>query len=226
VSIRNRGASSEFISVSYPFQFFGSAIGATAAFAFTGNSIFTRPRPPNNDAARLPKTVFTRLALQQKSADAVARLFDNSLSILPGHWYVANRNTIRSVEVRPYSPSRRPCIRIVETQECYTNHFRGDRDPTNESVRRLKRLEKFAGEELAETSRRGNSVGEAGCLLNPLLRLRDATQCGRKSTSASVLCAIDEAGLVVEARDHYRNGILPKVCLRRPARCANRSPRQ
>jgi hypothetical protein len=39
VRLRHKSGNREFLTVSYPFQFFGSAVGANSTLAFTGNSI-------------------------------------------------------------------------------------------------------------------------------------------------------------------------------------------
>ena len=75
VRLRKGQTTREFLSVSYPFQLFGSAVGANADIGFTGNSIGMQRRiwMPVRDSLmrRVPKTVLTRLMLECRSIAAV-----------------------------------------------------------------------------------------------------------------------------------------------------------
>ncbi|MDO9326102.1 MAG: hypothetical protein Q7T80_14220, partial [Methanoregula sp.] len=105
VRIESDQGNKEFLSVSHPFQLFGSSAGATPSFAFTGNSIKMdkqrKARIRGSLRCRVPKTVLSRLMLEQDGIPAVKRLLRSHHSTLPNHWFVVDNKSIWSVQLRP-----------------------------------------------------------------------------------------------------------------------------
>jgi hypothetical protein len=68
----------KFLSVSYPFQLFGSSCGATSQFAFSGNSIELDESlsecVEKTVAGRIPKTILTRMLLDANSVEEASAL--------------------------------------------------------------------------------------------------------------------------------------------------------
>jgi hypothetical protein len=159
------GVIRQFLTVSYPFQFFGSAAGANSAIVFTGNSIGMRGRRKEQVRrsldGRVAKTVFSRMLLEQSRLSSVERLLRRYPAVLPCHWYIATRaRVIVYAQIRPRAsakadPTEQLCFQAANQEiSCHTNHFQGDRSGSwlwsnrsdrKDSICRLESLETLVG---------------------------------------------------------------------------------
>jgi hypothetical protein len=214
VSLRLARTSREFLSVSYPFQLFGSAVGANAKIAFTGNSITMNELIENSWSKRIPKAVLTRLMLECQSIDEIKDTLRSYHAVLPSHWYVASASKIISIQMRPRAGSsikeRNSQIRVspVRKSSCHTNHFQsGEKDGwceseeyLEESVDRLKLLYKFE-KELGPIRQRPET--RIARLENTLKKLRHQTVGGVRGTLATISIAVDKEETRMRAFDYF-----------------------
>ena len=221
VSLKSDQGSKEFLSVSHPFQFFGSSVGATPSFAFTGNSIKMdrqrKARIRGSLRCRVPKTVLSRLMLEQDGIPAVKRLLGAHHSALPNHWFVADTKNIWSAQLLPISfgylspKSQMAWVTVKEAIAFHTNHFQNPDQSTktwtgtkayqNESERRLKKLIALQASE--------QDFSSAG-LRNVLLSLRNSSKYMEKATAATILFRVHPKGVSGDA-DNYFNGTIDVV---------------
>ncbi len=210
VSLKSEQGSKKFLSVSHPFQLFGSSVGATPSFAFTGNSIKMdkqrKARIRESLRCRVPKTVLSRLMLEQEGIPAVKRLLSAHHSTLPNHWFVADTKNIWSVQLLPLafgylSPkSQMIWVSVKEAIAFHTNHFQGlDRSYTTwsgnkayqkESERRLKKLIALQASE--------KDCSAAG-LRKVLLSLRNSSKYLERNTAATILFKVQPKGVSGDA---------------------------
>ncbi len=133
VRLRTNDGIRNFLSVSHPFQLFGSSAGATPEFAFSSNSIgMTKERKRRIKESlrdRVPKTALSRLMLERRDTVAIRKLLESHHSTLPNHWFVVSRGAIWSVELRPVAnvkdaaKSQVRFTRIRGKEAYHTNHF-------------------------------------------------------------------------------------------------------
>ena len=127
-----------FLSVSYPFQLFGSAAGATSAFAFSGNSIdldckreqaIKRTRDK-----RIAKTILTRLLLDQHTFNDAKKILTlhpllqaNNLSFIgkAGNLLKAQIVPNQSLSLRALENQVR-WIKATNNRICQTNYLSQD----------------------------------------------------------------------------------------------------
>ncbi len=221
VSLKSEGRNKEFLSVSHPFQFFGSSVGATPSFAFTGNSIKMdkqrKERIRKSMRRRVPKTVFSRLMLEQDGIPAVKRLLGAHHSALPNHWFMVDTNNIWSAQLLPLafgyqSPkSQMIWVSVKKAIAFHTNHFQGlDRSCTTwscnkayqkESERRLRKLISLQASE--------KDCSAAG-LRKVLLSLRGSSKSLERNTAATILFKVQPKSVSGDA-DNYFNGIIDAI---------------
>jgi hypothetical protein len=102
VKLTNNLTYKTFISISYPFQLFGSAAGMNSNFAFQGNSIGCYNRKLRYRwADSIPKTILSRKMLELETIDEIEELFRQHNSTLPNHHYIAFRDKAFSISMRP-----------------------------------------------------------------------------------------------------------------------------
>lgn len=157
VSIQKGNLTLNFFSISHPFQLLGSAAGCNKGFAIQGNSIGCDRETFDSGHQRIPKTVFSRLLLEQTTPEAVADLYRKHPCSLPNHHALITSKGVFSLEVRPCEGEKgknRVNLNQIELQPGkkfnHTNHFKSDemtskwcyRDQT-ESPRRLLALKKY-----------------------------------------------------------------------------------
>jgi hypothetical protein len=159
VKLRGKRTLRKFLSASYPFQLFGTAVGANTKIAFTGNSIGIQDARwqdvKRSRTRRVPKAVLTRCMLECQSIGAVKRLLCGHYSMLPSHWYVASASKIVSIQMRPSNDIavKQRTAQIepsnILRSACHTNHFQcgetdswlwEDHEDQDDSERRLKLL--------------------------------------------------------------------------------------
>lgn len=206
----------EFLSASHPFQLFGSSTGATASFAFTGNSIGMSEKQTatirSNLFSRTPKTVLSRMMLEQEDVSGVEAILSGHHSVLPNHWFVADETTTYSIQIRPVSRvsssnSAAAQVRFAPVKEdisYHTNHFlsgrrTGDRwswgkGAYEESEQRLKRLQRLA-------SKNGDTSEDA--LVAVLAALREKTNQGRRSTTATISFSVRRGQVTGKAVSYF-----------------------
>jgi len=166
VSLETDDKHAHFISISHPFQLFGSAVGMNHNLAFQGNSITYNEeisrKLEKTWEKRIPKTVFTRMMLEMSGIKEIKALYNNYGSTLPNHHYVVFRDKAYSIEVKP-TDKKELIVCEMEGEEAYihTNHFLKDDsgkwvdEYKNESPARLKFLkEKINGVKSAEEIQR------------------------------------------------------------------------
>ena len=216
VRIKSDQGNKEFLSVSHPFQLFGSSAGATPSFAFTGNSIKMdrqrKARICESLRCRVPKTVLSRLMLEQDGIPAVKRLLGAHHSALPNHWFVVDTKNIWSAQLLPLayenpSPkSQMIWVRVKEAIAFHTNHFQGltksyttwscNKAYQKESEKRLKKLISLQASE-----KDCSAVG----LRNVLLSLRNSSKPLERNTAATILFKVNPKEVMGNA-DSYFNG--------------------
>jgi hypothetical protein len=218
VRLRHKSGNREFLTVSYPFQFFGSAVGANSTLAFTGNSIGMSPvlreRIRRSMDGRVPKTVLSRLMLERSSLSGIERLLRRYPALLPAHWYVASRTEIRSAQMRPRAsvkyPGRQFEWREVEETTSHTNHFQhgpcaswfSSKREENDSKRNLERLQHT----LATSSVSGSAPTNVimGDLQSVLEEFR--MKWGKEDTAATIVVAVGRSESRMKAYDHFDGG--------------------
>ena len=141
VTISGPGAPRRFLSVSYPYQLFGSAAGATTRFAFSGNSIYLCSKLEtavrNTRAHRVPKTVLTRLLLEERSmAGAKQLLSEHHLLQANNLCFLTAAGPFKAQIVPNESLHSRKNLQIVweppvDGRICQTNHLRRDGQPVS-----------------------------------------------------------------------------------------------
>lgn len=221
VRLESDKGNKEFLSVSHPFQFFGSSVGATPSFAFTGNSIKMdrqrKARIRGSLRCRVPKTVLSRLMLEQEGIPAVKRLLGAHHSALPNHWFIADTKNIWSAQLLPLafgylSPkSQMIWVRVKEAIAFHTNHFQGlsetyttwscNKAYQKESAKRLRKLISLQASE--------KDCSAAG-LRNVLLSLRNSGEYLEKTTAATIIFKVQPKGVSGDA-DNYFNGTIDVV---------------
>lgn len=217
VRLLNESRDREFLTVSYPFQFFGSAVGANSTLAFTGNSIGMIKRRKNEIkhtlSGRVPKTVFSRLMLEEPHISGIERLLGRHHAILPSHWYIASRTRIASAQIRPRASVKHDAATQLSVSDirpetsCHTNHFQKGRSAswswskscTKESTNRLKRLETLA----QELSRRADGSVSTSSFKKVLKKHRVQPPSGMKGTSATIILSVGQSETTVDAIDYF-----------------------
>jgi hypothetical protein len=191
-------------------QLFGSAVGANARLAFTGNSIgMNRERTENalrSLPGRVPKTVFWRLMLEKSKWSEIDQLLKRYNAALPAHWYVATRTAIRSVQLTPRRKTRgddspRVTTKIIKDKiRCQTNHFQsGPTEPwswcdhNKESKERLKDCKRFV-----KCYRR---LPAEQMLTKVLGKIRSETR--KRQTSATIILAVSRSKTTVSVVDYF-----------------------
>lgn len=218
VSLKSERRNKEFLSVSHPFQLFGSSVGATPSFAFTGNSIkMDKQRTEGirkSLRCRVPKTIFSRLMLEQDGIPAVKRLFGAHHSALPNHWFVVDTNNIWSAQLLPLacgcqSPkSQMNWVPVKDVIAFHTNHFqRLNRSHKTwsyykgyqkESERRLRKLISLQASE--------KDCSAAG-LRKVLLSLRGSSKSLEKNTAATILFKVQPKRVIGDADNYFSETI-------------------
>jgi hypothetical protein len=220
VRLYKKSGNRDFLTVSYPFQFFGSAVGANSTLAFTGNSIGMsklRKREVRHSLdGRVAKTVFSRLMLEEPSPSEIKRLLRSYHAVSPCHWYIASRASIISAKIRPRASAEGDAADqlrapdIPQETSYHTNHFQqGDSacwswpkyKDQEESKERLATLRSFAESIGADRYVTMSSLRE------PLERLRVCTR--KRYTSATILLAVAQSGTKVQAFDHFDGDTVP-----------------
>lgn len=132
VSLRTGTSNKEFVSISYPFQLFGSAAGMNRYIAFQGNSIGFPDKVyqqiKDSWACRIPKTVLSRKMLEKNNMRAIQHLLESCHTTLPNHHYIMSHDKAFSVDVVPrleticYDGN---VVKIIEIEDkhFHTNHF-------------------------------------------------------------------------------------------------------
>lgn len=215
VKIKDEPSKPEFLSISYPFQLFGSSVGANAKIAVTGNSIGMDDKTyrylKRTLSSRISKTVLSRLILEQNSIEDVIKLLRSSRAALPNHWYVASASKVVSIELRPTTRSRADQVRVFTVRrntECHTNHFQhGDwkrwvwnKRERDESTDRLGRLQSLARCPHDST---GSGRATMGRLHRVLRALRSQTDDGEATTLSTVVMAVGRHGTTVQMYDYF-----------------------
>ncbi len=123
----------KFVSVSHPFQLFGSAAGMNMHIAFQGNSIGFSTEVYNKLkstwSCRIPKTVLSRKILDLHSIDEIKQLIQSCHCTLPNHHYIIAHDSAFSVDVIPklgnISCSNGNSVKItkIKDRHFHTNHF-------------------------------------------------------------------------------------------------------
>lgn len=107
VTVSGKRGTHRFLSVSYPFQFFGSSAGATRRFAFSGNSISLDKAVSKDVEAqrdrRVPKTFVTRLLLDQYSFKDAQRLLGNYHFLQANNLCFVNSRGPCRAQIVPYA---------------------------------------------------------------------------------------------------------------------------
>lgn len=216
VRIKRDQGNKEFLSVSHPFQLFGSSAGATPSFALTGNSIKMdkkrKARIRGSLRCRVPKTVLSRLMLEQDGIPAVKRLLGAHHSALPNHWFVVDRKHIWSAQLLPLAygyllpKSQMIWAHVKKDIAFHTNHFQGlAKSYTTWSSNKAyqkeseKRLRKLISLQASEKDR------SAAGLRNVLLSLRNSRKDLERNTAATILFKVNPKEVMGDA-DSYFNG--------------------
>jgi hypothetical protein len=133
VDLETPSGEKRFLSVSHPFQLFGSAAGMNSHIAFSGNSIGCIDQEEDlkkTYSKRIPKTFFSRRLLEASSISQVKDTLSAHHSTLPNHHYVITKSDVYSFDIRPSlnindDPSKQVKKRNI-TRFCphyHTNHF-------------------------------------------------------------------------------------------------------
>jgi hypothetical protein len=133
VSLKSGNLYKKFVSISHPFQLFGSAAGMNMHIAFQGNSIGF-PRKVYNKLKttwgyRIPKTVLSRKMLDLDSIEEIKHLLQSCHSTLPNHHYIISHDKAVSVNVVPKldkidcSQGNSVKITKIKDRHFHTNHF-------------------------------------------------------------------------------------------------------
>lgn len=157
VSLQKKDIKIGFLSISYPFQLLGSAAGCNKYFAIQGNSIGCDKETYDSGYDRIPKTVFSRLLLEETTPQGVRNLYMEYPCSLPSHHALITSKGVFSIEVRPgEGTGGKNGVNLTEIQLKpgdkfnHTNHFKTDemtskwcyKDQT-ESPKRLLALKKY-----------------------------------------------------------------------------------
>lgn len=121
------------VSVSYPFQILGAAVGMNERIIYAHNSIGCIEQDKklwNSWGGRLPKTVITRRLLEARTQGEIDAVFDSVHFTLPNHYYIATRDAAWSYEIRPrLDVTEPPALQvrkrfIAEGIDFSANHFK------------------------------------------------------------------------------------------------------
>jgi hypothetical protein len=212
VALEKKCGIQKFLTVSYPFQFFGSSVGANGTLAFTGNSIGMRGQRQQEVTCsldgRVPKAVFTRLMLEQPYR--IKRLLHRYHAVLPCHWYIATKGKIVSVQVRPlpsvrHRAAKQVTMLPVQETSCHTNHFQKgpctfwswpDADDNKDSRKRLRELVGIVGKLNDDSDRDARNSLKHG-----LEKVRK-----KPYTCATIFVRVGQSGTTLEAFDHFDGG--------------------
>lgn len=123
-----------FVSISHPFQLFGSAAGLNGFFAVQGNSIGCKSKFRKLAQQNLPKTIFSRKLLEKTSPQEAAHLYEQHPCSLPNHHLFIANEAVYSLKVRLAQSAAGKCNKItldvvdLEAGEtfCHTNHFQDE----------------------------------------------------------------------------------------------------
>lgn len=146
-----------FVSVSHPFQLFGSAVGLNEEFVFQGNSIpcseevFDKREDPYKNKKRIPKTILSRKLLDLNTPEQARKLYNQHPSTLPNNHILITKKGVYSLRIKP-SDNVIAFLEDINLKKqklfCHTNHFKNEDDKkwshneNKESKARLKELEK------------------------------------------------------------------------------------
>lgn len=146
-----------FISVSHPFQLFGSAVGLNEEFVFQGNSIpcseevFNEREVPYKNKKRMPKTILSRKLLDLNTPEQARILYNQHPSTLPNNHILITKKGGYSLKIKP-SDNVIASLEDINLKKqklfCHTNHFKHEDDKkwshneNKESKARLAALER------------------------------------------------------------------------------------
>jgi len=131
VHLKGENYDQKFVSVSYPFQLFGSVVGMNSSMAFQGNSIGTAGKLRMLKSSwhkRAAKTFFTRKMLECHDIEEVEQLYHHHHAALPSHHFVAFKDEAYSLEIRPIEIDQNPYGQMTSSlikvdQIVHANHF-------------------------------------------------------------------------------------------------------
>ena len=156
VVLDRREDQKRFLSISHPFQLFGSAAGLNTSFAVQGNSIGCTARIRKLAQKNIPKTVISRKFLEMDRPEEAANLYRAHSCSLPNHHMFIMNEGVFSLKVRlGKSAGEENDVRLNKIDLtsgeliCQTNHFQDEdlskspwvyKDDPNESTERLAAL--------------------------------------------------------------------------------------
>lgn len=227
VTLRVNRRVKKFVSVSYPFEFFGGAVGMTPSFAFQNNSIGCSDQAlalQKTWTQRIPKSIVMRKMLECSTKSEVESLLRSHHLTLPYHQYLCFAGAVYSIEVRPMlKPTRVPSgqyviHRLSDFVHRHTNHFvvGGKFDESWDwgsawYLRQSRRRYALLG-----TVRRSDEAGTIQAVKDALMYLSQRTATARYSC-ATTLFQIDRQGSSCQAWHHFgdRSQYVGQATLRR-----------
>jgi len=134
VVLHGKEGEKRFVSISHPFQLFGSAAGLNDFFVVQGNSIGCKSKFRELAQQNLPKTILSRKMLEKTSPQEAAHLYEQHPCSLPNHHLFITNEAVYSLKVRlaQSDPSKRNKVTLdvvdLEAGEtfCHTNHFQDE----------------------------------------------------------------------------------------------------
>ncbi|MHB8790155.1 MAG: C45 family autoproteolytic acyltransferase/hydrolase [Desulfobulbaceae bacterium] len=132
VDLHTSTGKKRFVSISHPFQLFGSSAGMNRSLAFSGNSIGCKDQEHwlrDTWQDRLPKTVISRKLLELSTQEEAEQLFSRYHVTLPSHQYIISCDRARSFQIIPtrnthQNPSKQLMVNeIAEPMHWHANHF-------------------------------------------------------------------------------------------------------
>jgi hypothetical protein len=210
VKLRKNLTCKTFISISYPFQLFGSAAGMNRNFAFQGNSIgYSRKvqKLESHWEDSIPKTIFSRKMLELETIDDIEELFKQHNSTLPNHHYIAFQDKAFSIEIRPLDKNqfKKREILISANYEFRTNHFIDDKGKIDKGwIWRLleDRENSVARYEYLQKNLKGTISQQM--IENAIKSLAKNKRC-KKHTSATLLFTISKTKHICEGLFYFDN---------------------
>lgn len=203
------------VSVSYPFQLLGAAVGMNESLVYANNSIGCKDQEEalwDTWHGRVPKTVLARRLLEARTIDEVDAIFGAKHWTLPNHYYVAAKETAWSFEIRPRLdvgdfPRLQVAKReIIDGIDHHTNHFMRSGQIDGEWLWEPRDLALSVArhEHLAEELANGKATPAKVKAI--LTRMATKHRRFAKRTAATILLSVNSSGTRLEGDFHFDEG--------------------